>query len=39
MQKKINAAIIGGSGYTGLELLKILANHKYCNDMYSFQNI
>jgi N-acetyl-gamma-glutamyl-phosphate reductase len=31
MQKKINAAIIGGSGYTGLELLKILANHKYCN--------
>jgi N-acetyl-gamma-glutamyl-phosphate reductase len=31
MKKKINIGIIGGSGYTGLELMKILGNHKYSN--------
>ncbi len=38
MIKKIQAAIIGGSGYTGLELLKILANHKNCNVVCSISN-
>jgi N-acetyl-gamma-glutamyl-phosphate reductase len=28
MDKKINIAIIGASGYTGIELIKILDNHK-----------
>ena len=32
--KKINVAIIGGSGYTGLELIKILLNHKNVNLRY-----
>jgi len=27
--KKINVAIVGASGYTGLELIKILLNHPY----------
>src|SRR4030042_3725524 len=27
METKIKAAVIGGSGFTGLELLKILNNH------------
>ena len=40
---KINAAIIGGSGYTGLELIKILLNHKFVNLKYitsrQFENI
>jgi N-acetyl-gamma-glutamyl-phosphate reductase len=31
MKNKINIGIIGGSGYTGLELVKILGNHKYSN--------
>jgi N-acetyl-gamma-glutamyl-phosphate reductase len=31
MEKKINIGIIGGSGYTGLELVKILSGHKYSN--------
>jgi len=31
MKEKINIGIIGGSGYTGLELVKILKNHKYAN--------
>ena len=31
MNEKINIGIIGGSGYTGLELVKILKNHKYSN--------
>ncbi len=31
MKEKINIGIIGGSGYTGLELVKILKNHKYSN--------
>jgi len=31
MKKKINIGIIGGSGYTGLELIKILSCHKYGN--------
>jgi N-acetyl-gamma-glutamylphosphate reductase len=31
MKEKINIGIIGGSGYTGLELVKILKNHKYVN--------
>jgi len=26
--KKINVAIIGASGYTGVELIRILVNHK-----------
>ena len=29
MVKKVNIGIIGGSGYTGLELLKILCRHQY----------
>ena len=29
MNKKIKAGIIGGSGFTGLELIKILNKHKY----------
>lgn len=29
MKKKIKIGIIGGSGYTGLELVKILSGHKY----------
>ena len=40
---KINAAIIGGSGYTGLELIRILSNHRYVNLKYitsrQFKNI
>ena len=31
MKEKINIGIIGGSGYTGLELVKLLKNHKYSN--------
>ena len=31
MKEKINIGIIGGSGYTGLELVKILKKHKYSN--------
>ena len=31
MNEKINIGIIGGSGYTGLELVKILKNHKFSN--------
>jgi N-acetyl-gamma-glutamyl-phosphate reductase len=31
MEKKINIGIIGGSGYTGLEMVKILSRHKYSN--------
>jgi N-acetyl-gamma-glutamyl-phosphate reductase len=31
MEKKINIGIIGSSGYTGLELVKILSWHKYSN--------
>ena len=27
METKLKAAVIGGSGFTGLELLKILNNH------------
>ncbi len=27
---KIKVAILGGSGYTGVELLRILSNHPYC---------
>ncbi len=29
MDKKIKAAVIGGSGFTGLELIKILSNHRF----------
>jgi N-acetyl-gamma-glutamyl-phosphate reductase len=32
--KKVNAAIIGASGYTGLELIKILINHPHFNLAY-----
>jgi N-acetyl-gamma-glutamyl-phosphate reductase len=28
MQKKINVAILGASGYTGVELIRLLINHK-----------
>jgi N-acetyl-gamma-glutamyl-phosphate reductase len=31
MEKIIDIGIIGGSGYTGMELLKILGRHKYSN--------
>jgi N-acetyl-gamma-glutamyl-phosphate reductase len=31
MEKKIDIGIVGGSGYTGVELLKILGHHKYSN--------
>ena len=31
MKEQINIGIIGGSGYTGLELVKILKKHKYSN--------
>ncbi len=31
---KINVAIIGASGYTGLELIKLLLNHKFVNLKY-----
>ncbi|MCJ7666636.1 MAG: N-acetyl-gamma-glutamyl-phosphate reductase [Actinobacteria bacterium] len=34
MNEKINIGIIGGSGYTGLELVKILKNHKYSNIIF-----
>ncbi|MDR2789726.1 MAG: N-acetyl-gamma-glutamyl-phosphate reductase [Campylobacteraceae bacterium] len=33
--KKINAAIVGASGYTGLELVKILLNHPHFNLSYA----
>ncbi len=35
--KKINVAIVGATGYTGLELIKILINHPYfkINELYS----
>ena len=29
--KKINVAIIGASGYTGVELIRILVNHQNVN--------
>lgn len=29
--KKINIGIVGGTGYTGVELLRLLANHHYAN--------
>jgi len=31
MDNKINIGIVGGSGYTGFELLKILARHRHSN--------
>jgi len=31
MKEQINIGIIGGSGYTGLELVKILKGHKYAS--------
>lgn len=31
MREKIDIAIIGASGYTGLELVRILSNHKHTN--------
>ena len=31
MDSKINIGIVGGSGYTGFELAKILSRHKYSN--------
>lgn len=31
---KIDVAIIGASGYTGLELIKILMNHPHFNINY-----
>jgi N-acetyl-gamma-glutamyl-phosphate reductase len=31
MEMKLKAAVIGGSGYTGLELLKLLNNHSAAN--------
>lgn len=31
MLKAIKTAVIGGSGYTGLELVKLLIKHKYAN--------
>jgi N-acetyl-gamma-glutamyl-phosphate reductase len=31
MKNTVNIGIIGGSGYTGLELIKILGNHKHSN--------
>jgi N-acetyl-gamma-glutamyl-phosphate reductase len=34
MKNKINVAIVGASGYTGLELVKILSYHKYFNIQY-----
>jgi N-acetyl-gamma-glutamyl-phosphate reductase len=34
MDKKIDVGIIGASGYTGLELVKILINHPYFNLNY-----
>ncbi len=36
----INAAIIGASGFTGLELIRILNKHQYISklDLYSFNN-
>jgi len=34
MNNKINVAIIGASGYTGLELVKILLNHTNFNINY-----
>ncbi|MDR1614596.1 MAG: N-acetyl-gamma-glutamyl-phosphate reductase [Campylobacteraceae bacterium] len=33
--KKINAAIVGASGYTGIELIKILINHPNFNLSYA----
>ena len=34
MKRTINVAVIGASGYTGLELIKILINHPYFNIAY-----
>jgi len=34
MDSKINIGIVGGSGYTGFELLKILGRHKYSNIIF-----
>lgn len=31
MHKKVNIAIIGASGYTGIELIRLLCNHPYVN--------
>jgi N-acetyl-gamma-glutamyl-phosphate reductase len=36
--KKIRAAVIGGSGYTGLEILKILSNHRYVDIVFTTSN-
>ena len=33
-KKIINVGIVGGSGYTGHELLKILCSHKYSNVIF-----
>ncbi|PPR46410.1 MAG: N-acetyl-gamma-glutamyl-phosphate reductase [Alphaproteobacteria bacterium MarineAlpha5_Bin9] len=34
MNNKINAAILGCTGYTGIELIKILSNHPFVNIEY-----
>ena len=31
MKKKINVSIVGGSGYTGIELLRLLSQHPHIN--------
>jgi N-acetyl-gamma-glutamylphosphate reductase len=30
MHKTIKVGIVGGTGYTGVELLRLLAQHPYC---------
>lgn len=31
MKNKINVSVVGGSGYTGIELLRLLSQHPYAN--------
>ena len=31
MKNKINVSVVGGSGYTGIELLRLLSKHPHIN--------
>ena len=31
MKNKINVSVVGGSGYTGIELLRLLSQHPHIN--------
>ena len=34
MSKKVSVAILGSTGYVGLELVKLLSNHKNVNIVF-----